>query len=289
MADEATPVDFLPNLPPRTELEQLTAALNAGLISPALFALAKERLLQSTAPPAAAPAEPAPAPPAAAPEPTAGELPPLTSFFTEPVQVVPPLAAPTPTPAPPARPTPSLPARPAPAPSPPAAAPKPSYLFGQEIEVPPVVPAARPAAPENSEPTYVDFLGTSTSAVPVPVPTPPKPAPPAAGRATAVPAGRSALPKVLLAMGILGLLLLLYWQVVGSHPDEQLTSPRLPAASTTAATAAPKATKAKKHRKHSPKPAGSSTFPLHIHHGDRVDSAIRKGISETGYVVFCRK
>jgi hypothetical protein len=37
------------------------------------------------------------------------------------------------------------------------------------------------------------------------------------------------MPKVLLALGILGLLLLIYWQVSGSHPDEQLTSPRLPA------------------------------------------------------------
>ena len=37
------------------------------------------------------------------------------------------------------------------------------------------------------------------------------------------------MPKVLLALGIVGLLLLIYWQVSGSHPDEQLTSPRLPA------------------------------------------------------------
>ncbi len=48
------------------------------------------------------------------------------------------------------------------------------------------------------------------------------------------------MPKVLLALGIVGLLLLIYWQVSGSHPDEQLTSPRLPA--NTEASVAPAAT-----------------------------------------------
>jgi hypothetical protein len=63
------------------------------------------------------------------------------------------------------------------------------------------------------------------------------------------------MPKVLLALGIVGLLLLIYWQVSGSHPDEQLTSPRLPATSET--TAPPTVAKAPTTKKRSGKASKS--------------------------------
>lgn len=230
MADEAKPVDFLPNLPPRTELEQLTAAFEAGLLTPALFALAKEKLLRPSEPEAAAlppPSHP-PTPPAVDEGATiAGELPSLMSFFNDPVPVAP-------TPAPAALPV--LPrVEPAPAPRPPIPAEKSSYLFGKEIEVKPVAPDFHPLVgptPATSQPTAsTDFLGTTSSSLP-PVGPPARPA--AVPNATPSTSG-SPLAKVLLALGILGLLLLIYWQVAGSHPNEQLTSPHQPAASATEA------------------------------------------------------
>lgn len=241
MADEAKPVDFLPNLPPRTELEQLTAAFEAGLLTPALFALAKEKLLHPGVPAALPPPSRPPTPPAGEEgTATAGELPSLMSFFNDPAPVVP-----TPAPAaPPVPPAASPRVEPAPAPNPSTPA-ETSYLFGKELASQPAAPAFRPPAgppPATSQPAAdVDFLGTAT---PTPLPSVNQLRPqPAAPRATPPPAGRSILPKVLLALGILGLLLLVYWQVAGSHPDEQLTSPHQPAASAT--TAAPVAAKAK--------------------------------------------
>ncbi|MVN75918.1 hypothetical protein GO988_06220 [Hymenobacter sp. HMF4947] len=250
MADEATPVDFLPNLPPRTELEQLTAAYEAGLLTPALFALAKEKLLHPDAPaPVAPPTSLLPTPPAVAEgDATPLELPPLTSFFTETPPAPPtPVVAPTPV-------APVPPAAAVPPPTPPPAAPDASYLFGKKIELEPVAPTfLPPAAPTpivSQSAEAIDFLVNS---VPEPLPpaSPPPPRPAAVPRAVAPPASPSILPKVLLAVGILGLLLLLYWQVVGSHPDEQLTSPRPPAASETST--APVAAKAKPRSKRTTK------------------------------------
>lgn len=228
MADETNPVDFLPHLPPRTELEQLTAAFEAGLLTPALFALAKEKLLHPDVPAAAALPPPSRLPAVEEGAATAGELPSLMSFFNDPAPVAP-------TPAPAAQPAPPR-VEQAPAPSLPAPAAQSSYLFGKEIEAASVAPAFRPPAapPTTSQPVAgVDFLGT---ALPTPSPSVNQPPPQlaAAPRAT-LPAGSSIMPKVLLALGILGLLLLLYWQVAGSHPDEQLTSPHQPAASETSA------------------------------------------------------
>lgn len=230
MADETKPVDFLPNLPPRTELEQLTAAFEAGLLSPALFALAKEKLLHPGEPAVALPPPRRPLAPPIADEgnATAGELPSLMSFFNDPVPV-------TPTPAPAAQPAPPR-VEQAPAPSLPAPAAQSSYLFGKEIEAAPVAPAFRPPAapPATSQSVAgIDFLGTT---LPTPSPSVNQPPPqPAAAPLATPPAGSSLMPKVLLALGILGLLLLIYWQVAGSHPDEQLTSPHQPAASETPA------------------------------------------------------
>jgi hypothetical protein len=74
------------------------------------------------------------------------------------------------------------------------------------------------------------------------------------------------MPKVLLAVGILGLLLLIYWQVSGSHPDEQLTSPRLPANAESAvapvakkSTTKKRSTKSGKSKKHKGKKNKSLT------------------------------
>lgn len=258
MADETKPVDFLPNLPPRTELEQLTAAFEAGLLTPALFALAKEKLLHPSEPEALPPPSRSPALPVVEENAaTAGELPSLMSFFKDPVPV-----APTPTPAAPpvlprVEPAPAL-SQPAPVPiqpattlSQPAPVEKSSYLFGKEIEATPVVAASHPlvgAPPATSQPpASTDFLGTTSPSLPPVGP----PARPAAVPQAAPSTSSNPLAKVLLALGILGLLLLVYWQVAGSHPDEHLTSPHQPAASE--ASAAPVATQAPSHNKRTTK------------------------------------
>ncbi len=259
MADNPNPVEFFPRHPPRTELEQLTAALDAGLITPALFALAKEKLLTEAAPVTsdlaqAIEQEEVEEPDAA--ETTPGELPPLASFFVEPPPVavapappvtqVPPVATAAPTP------------MPAPSPAPmPAFYPAATQAALPKVEAPP----RAEAPPVAGQPVSLPVSAAPAPAVPSPRPadaydqltSPAEPAAKVQKPTPVAPAAPRIWPKVLGVLGVLGLLLLVYWQVAGSHPDEQLTTPRQPTETAAPTAPAPVAAKSSRKRKRSTK------------------------------------
>ncbi|MDO7886123.1 hypothetical protein [Hymenobacter cheonanensis] len=248
--------DTLPGPPAGrpTELQQLEAALAAGVITPELFATLRAKL---------APAEPAAAPPASRPAPAAPsqELPSLLEMFgSAPGPVVP-------TPSPPAVPAaPASPTRPpttaadeaaarrrieehlarlrqeeqaaklrqATAPvAPPAAVPAPPApaFYPEPKPTPTFYPASPPAPPVAPAPAALPAAGP-------PAATPRRPAPEPVSR------GRSLLPLLwvlLLAVGG-GLA---YYFTSTSHPDEELTTHQ-PAAPEPVPAAVPKPVKPKR-------------------------------------------
>ncbi len=252
MSDERPPSSS-PGAP--TELQQLEAALAAGVITPELFATLSAQL-RAKATASGPPAPPAPKPVPFSPSGNDAELPSLLDMFNQPPAapasppVVPPAARPAP-------------ASPAPASTADAAA---RRLIEERLAQIRQRPAAVPAPPTPAPPP------ASYPAPPAPAfyPEPPAPTfyptPPVAEVASPPPSRPSAPPAepasgglgrwvwvVLLALAVVGGLAYFFTQ--SSHPDESLASPSLPAAEpTTTEVAAPKPAKklkksAKKKRK----------------------------------------
>jgi hypothetical protein len=252
MSDERTPSSS-PGNP--TELQQLEAALAAGVITPELFATLSAQL-RAAAPPAPA------APPVAKKEPFSpsgndAELPSLLDMFNQP-------------PAAPASPSPASPAdRPAPASPPrPSAADAAARQLIEErltqirqrpaVEPTPPKPAPTPA-PAPAPTFYPEPPAPAPTFYPAPPvaevasPPPPRPTPPRPSAPPSQPASGGGMGKwlwvLLLGLAVVGALA--YFFIQASHPDESLTSPSLPAAdSAPTEVAAPKpAKKTKKSTK----------------------------------------
>lgn len=179
-----------------TELQQLTAALQAKVITPELFATLAAQLRLNDAPAAPANQPPTSTSPNTA-EPT--ELPSLLSLFDSPP------AAPAPLPA--------LPVLPA------------------AVAAPAVVAAPQPPQPTISS-LPIDWVSSPAAAQPrarpvVPPVAPPPVYVPAAALEPAGPPRRNALTTLLAALGGVGLLGIgLYLYVDHSHPSESLTGPQ---------------------------------------------------------------
>lgn len=251
-----------------TELQQLKAALAAGVITPELFATLREKL-EANPPVAAAPP---PSPKTTPPAPTE-ELPSLLDMFSRaPAPVEPPAPAPAPpvvrTPPPPPVASPPRPSaaedaaarqrieeqlaklrQASPAATPPAAPPPPTFypeppaptFYPEPKPAPPVVPPAPVAPPRTSAPP----------------PRPPRPGsePASDGRTSA------SWLIILLVIGLLGAVA--YYFTSSSHPDEDLTSSSMPAAeSTPAAAPAPTTKKAKKQSRKAKRKAKAARVPV---------------------------
>ncbi|GAA4500990.1 hypothetical protein GCM10023172_22170 [Hymenobacter ginsengisoli] len=246
MSDELTPGPAAGN---PTELQQLEAALAAGVITPELFATLKAKLQPAAASPA--PAAPVPKSSPSAP---AEELPSLLDMFNR---------APSPPEAPSPPPPPAPPVVRAPAPPPVPSPPRPSAAeeaARQRIEenlarlrqAPPAAPPPAPPSfyPEPPAPTFYPEPKPAPVVPPAPVQAARPPAPPARPpRPSQAPAsdGRSSASWliILLVLGVIGAVA--YFLTDSSHPDENLTSPAPAATEQPAATApAPVSTKPKK-------------------------------------------
>lgn len=259
MSDERTPSSS-PGAP--TELQQLEAALAAGVITPELFATLSAQL-RANAP--SAPTPPAPPADPAPPSSSDTELPSLLAMFSPPPASPPPPAPLPQTPA--ARPVaaPASPPQPAPADATrqlieerlaqirqrPPAAPAPP----RPAPTPPPQPAPAPAFyPAPPAPTFYP----TTPPAEVASPPPARPVPPLASAPPAQPAAGGAgrwLWVLLLGLAVVGGLAYFFTQ--NSHPDESLASPSLPAAEPAPTeVAAPKP--AKKRKKSSKKKRKSS-------------------------------
>lgn len=252
-----------------TELQQLKAALAAGVITPELFATLRDKL--EATPPATA-AAPPPSPKTTPPPPTE-ELPSLLDMFS---RAPAPVEPPAPLPAPPVVRTP---------PPPPVASPaRPSAAEDaaarQRIEeqlarlrqappaaTPPAAPPPPAFYPEQPAPTFYPEPKPDPAVMPpAPVAPPrtsaPPPRPPRPGSEPASDGRTSASWLIiLLIIGVLGAVA--YYFTSSSHPDENLTSPSLPAAeSTPAAAPAPTSKKTKKQSRKAKRKAKAARVPV---------------------------
>lgn len=215
------PDDSRPNAA-APELQQLEAALRAGLISPELFATLAAQLR-----PAGAAGRPVATTTATGPDAEPTELPSLLSLFESPPAA----------PASPAGPTPAAPAGPALAPPP-------------VVAVPPLMPPSTPPPPtplpSPAQPVAPPAATPATSRPPMPPVAPPPAHDPVLKPEPAAPPRRNALTTLLAALGGAGLLgVCFYLYVDRSHPDEHLTGPPpapTEAAPTEAAAPPPEAT-----------------------------------------------
>ena len=251
-----------------TELQQLKAALAAGVITPELFATLREKLEAN--PPAAA-AAPSPSPKTAPPAPTE-ELPSLLDMFSRaPAPVEPPAPAPAPpvvrTPTPPPV---ASPARPSAAEDAAARQRIDEHLARlRQAATPPTPPPAPAFYPEPPAPTFYPEPKLAPPVVPpAPVAPPrtsaPPPRPPRPGVEPASDGRTSASWLIiLLVIGLLGAVA--YYFTSSSHPDEDLTSSSLPAAeSTPAAAPAPTTKKAKKQSRKAKRKAKAARVPVSV-------------------------
>lgn len=250
MSDEPTPG---PSAGRPTELQQLEAALAAGVITPELFATLKAKLqpaAPSAAPPAPVPKSPPPAP--------ADELPSLLDMFSR---------APGPVEAPSPPPAPAVPQ--APSPSPGASPPQPSAAeeaarqriaenLARLRQTPPAAPPPPPAFyPEPPAPTFYPEPKPTPVGPPAPVAAAPRPpAPPARPSQAPASEGRTSASwlVILLIIGVISAVA--YFLTDSSHPDETLTSP--PPAPTEQPAASPPAPASRKPQKATHKPRRKS-------------------------------
>lgn len=267
-----------------TELQQLEAALAAGVITPELFATLREKL-EANAP--SAPAPPAPTP-QRVPSAPAEELPSLLDMFSRaPAPVEPPPPAPVPpvvrTPTPPPLASPPRPSAAEDA----AARQRIEQQLAKLRQAPPA--PAKPTAPPPSfypEPPAPTFYPEPKPAPAVPPPAPITPPraqapPPRPPRPASEPAsdGRTSASWliILLIIGVLGGVA--YYFTNSSHPDEDLTSSSLPAAETTPAAApAPTSKKSKKHSRKSKRKAKAEQVPVSV---ASPDPDATEGVEET--------
>ncbi|MFD1873756.1 hypothetical protein ACFSDX_15010 [Hymenobacter bucti] len=258
MSDERTPRPS-PGTP--TELQQLEAALAAGVITPELFATLSAQLRAAGPVAPVAPAAPEQAT-TSAPSSSEEELPSLLAMFDQPP------AVPARPPVPPASASPARPPAPLPEPPTPASPARASAAdaaarqrieehlaqMRQQPAAEPTPPKPTPAPPPNfySEPATPNFYPPHPL---VEAASPPPARPAAAPKASAPPAEPTAggagrwLWVLLLGLAVAGALAYFFTQA--SHPDESLTSPTLPAAepAPTEAAAPKPAAKSKKSTK----------------------------------------
>ncbi|QKG57911.1 hypothetical protein GKZ68_15510 [Hymenobacter sp. BRD128] len=229
-SDELTPD---PAAGRSTELQQLEAALAAGVITPELFATLKAKLHPSE--PAAAPPLPTPAPQRVPPAPVE-ELPSLLDMFSRAPAPAETPSAPPASVARPAAPPPASPPRPTAAAEeaaarqriaeqlakmrqePPAPAPPPSF-YPEPKPAPTFYPEPKPAPP---------VAPAAPVAVAAPVrPAAPPPRPPRPGREP-VSEGRTGASWFIIVLLIGVIAAVAYFATSSSHPNEELTSPALP-------------------------------------------------------------